>query len=712
MMFRPRSRVRAVWLVVLSLVLNLVIGAAPTWAAAQTRSTTVSLTGGTDVGISYPLTDVCDECVPDALAQVFTGQSGAFGFGAGVTTVVDRLDWTSPASIDVAYDDSLLRQGQTLVLDDTLTTTEGVIHATGSIAGSYGMFRRAGGGAWEPSGASTDFARDVSWTFSCAVPLPDESPRPCSSPAQTVDIGSVTLFTIADVADLDIVFKVAVGLTATVTSDGIVSVRQVRVIGGSASQNADLQWVGSSPSTVTDSQKLACTQPSGSDVHYDFTAVSAQSPTQVLASRTGLTASAVVSTLLGDEEISSLGEFGAFANPPSDISFGLAGSDAGVNLGTLAKNNVAPTAEPGGGASRTYGGEQGSPVTFNGSLSSSVCGFPSLRWDFSDGGVAFGEKPQHTFQGSGLYSGLLTATDATGLVSTTTFSVSIINLAPAAFAGPDTTGAWGRPIAFNGAGTDPGTVDQTTLTYEWSFGDDSPSATGGPSVTHVYAAPGDYPAVLTVCDRHGACDTDGRTVHIRKRDVRLGSLGDTSGTYDTAGTRHGSLTDEFGSNVNGRTVDFTVAGVSVGSGVTDSLGSARVAWTPGLDAGTYGTGASFAGDSLYTPASGNGSVTIANKATSVAYTGALTGGANKTIVLSAVLTDATGKALAGRSIQFRLGTQTVLADTNASGVASTSLKLNQKNGTYSLTATWTPAAPDAARYVGSAASATFKLQTR
>ena len=50
--------------------------------------------------------------------------------------------------------------------------------------------------------------------------------------------------------------------------------------------------------------------------------------------------------------------------------------------------------------------------------------------------------------------------------------------------------------------------------------------------------------------------------------------------------------------------------------------------------------------------------------------------------------------------------------TDASGVATTNLKLNQKNGKYLLTATWTPLGADAPRYLGSAASTTFSLQSK
>jgi hypothetical protein len=101
--------------------------------------------------------------------------------------------------------------------------------------------------------------------------------------------------------------------------------------------------------------------------------------------------------------------------------------------------------------------------------------------------------------------------------------------------------------------------------------------------------------------------------------------------------------------------------------------------------------------------------TVSEKATTTTYTGALTGGPNKTIVLSAKLVDATNKPLGGQIITFQLGTQTASAMTNGSGVASVSLKLAQKNGTYSLTATF---AGVSTYYSGSAASATFKLQSK
>lgn len=712
-----RARGRAAALLTAALLANLGIAVAPVAAANQTQTTPVSLAGGTDVGVTYDTTATCDACVPDDMAQLVTGHSSwAFAFGATVHTAVDRLDWTSAGSVAIAYDDTLLRQGQTITLKDTLTTTGGTITAKGAVSGSYGLFADTSGGTnFVATNQTKDFSKDMTWTFSCTVPLPGESPRPCTSGTNTIKIDDYTIFTVPfiDPTDLNIEFNVGVALVASVSSDGIVSVRTIDVTGGQGTLNANLEWGGSSPSVVNDPAQLPCTQPAGNEVNYRLTGIAADSPAQTLATRTGVGAKVVASPAVGpDFTVYDLGEFGHKDTPAADISFGLAGPDTSVVLGTLQKNNVPPTANAGGGLFHTYSGDQGSPITFDGSGSSSVCGFPTLRWDFSDGGVAFGRSPQHTFAGSGTYSGLLTATDATGLTNSTTFSIVVANLAPVVSAGPDTTAAWGRPVAFNGSAVDPGSDDQATLTYAWSFGDGSPSATGGPSVVHAYATPGSYVATLAVCDRLNACSSDTRTVEIRKRTVTVGSLGDTAGTYDTAGARRASLVDEFGAVVTGRTVDFTVNGAAAGSGVTNTSGTAQVAWTPLLDAGSYATAASFAGDSMYENASGANAVTIARKATTVTYTGTTTGAPNKVAILTAILKDAGGKALAGRQIAFVLGNQSISATTDASGIASASLKLTQKNGTYPLTATWTPSGADASHYVGGSASATFKLQAK
>ncbi len=61
---------------------------------------------------------------------------------------------------------------------------------------------------------------------------------------------------------------------------------------------------------------------------------------------------------------------------------------------------------------------------------------------------------------------------------------------------------------------------------------------------------------------------------------------------------------------------------------------------------------------------------------------------------------------------FQLGSQSASAVTNSSGVASTTLQLNQKNGIYTVSASFTPAAPDAPFYLGSSDATVFKLQKK
>jgi hypothetical protein len=231
-------------------------------------------------------------------------------------------------------------------------------------------------------------------------------------------------------------------------------------------------------------------------------------------------------------------------------------------------------------------------------------------------------------------------------------------------------------------------------------------------VFHAYATPGDYVATLTVTDKDGGSDTDTRTVHITKRDTTAAYTGPTNATFDTPTTLTASLVDEYGVAVSGRSVAFTVNGAAAGSATTNGAGVASVAYTPSLAAGTYATGVSFAGDGLYLASSDSGSLTISKKATTVTYTGALNGGPNKVVGLSAILADASGTRLAGRTITFQLGSQTATAVTDSLGVAIVNLQLDQKNGIYPLTATFAATGADATHYLGSSDAESFKLQKK
>jgi PKD repeat protein len=392
-------------------------------------------------------------------------------------------------------------------------------------------------------------------------------------------------------------------------------------------------------------------------------------------------------------------------------SVAMTGAGATFDLGAVQQSNVPPVADPGG----PYSGTEGSPIAFDGSGSTGGCGSAALHWTFSDGGEASGVNPQHTFTDNGTYSGELTATGANGLSSSTPFSVTVANVAPAVDAGPDATADWGRSVAFAGAATDPGVADQATLQYSWDFGDGSPGASGSPDAVHAYGTPGAhgyYDATLTVCDKDSACTSDVRRVLVTKRDTTTGYVGDTAGTYDTPAALGASLVDEYGQNVSGRTIGFQIGTDGPFNALTNSGGIATRSYTPTVAAGSYAGSSSFAGDALYNGSTAASSFAVAAQATTMTYTGDLSSHPNKTIELSAVLVDATGNPLAGKAITFQLGAQSASATTDALGVASTTLRLSQHNGAYPVSATWTPSASDAPFYLGSTQSAAFKLQVK
>ena len=207
-------------------------------------------------------------------------------------------------------------------------------------------------------------------------------------------------------------------------------------------------------------------------------------------------------------------------------------------LGAIAANNVPPNADAGG----PYAGLEGVAVSFSAAGSTSICGFDSLafRWDFSDGGVAFGATPSHTFTDDGVYSGQLTATDPTGLSNIEAFSVTIANQDPIANAGPDTTADWGRNVSFNGTATDPERATSPRSSTAGTSETGRPRRSPRDPAARASCTPTPSQATtsrrLTVTDKDGGSDTDTRTVHVTKRDTTTAYVGPSSGTFDTPTT--------------------------------------------------------------------------------------------------------------------------------------------------------------------------------
>jgi PKD repeat protein len=588
-----------------------------------------------------------------------------------------KVKWQGVVTSALEWDADKVRQGQVLDVKRTGTSL-GVLKVLWTLTGTV---RPAGGIFGTIDIGTVPFDLDVA---GCTPPL-DGSPFHC-----TAGSPMITLFD----GLLPTTIYVRLGFGIDFAGEGAAAqTTRTLYLGDEAGPTASLDVT---PDQLGDENAMPCNKPAGTTIDYALDPFSWSPATVKVVQQAHI--------IIGFHDPFLSIPIDAFDIPigpafESHPSFTLDGPGNTAALGELLPNNVLPTVESAG----PFFGDEGSPVTFS-AATTSACPITSYVWQFSNGTTSFGPHPQRTFGDDGVFNGQLTVTDSTQLSGAGSFEVTISNRLPVANAGPDTSGAWGTQIALNGQAVDPGADDQATLVYTWTFGDGTPGA-GGASVTHAYALPGDYVATLKVCDDHG-CDSDTTNVHVRKRTTAVAYTGTNLGTFSAPATLMGSVVDELNQPVVGGTVSFTLAGAGAGSAQTNASGNAARTIDVMLPLGSYVVSASYAGSGLYDGGNTAEQFDVSRMSTSVQYTGALQGGANKTVALSAKLVDGLNRALAGKTIVFSLGTQSVSATTSSTGVASTSLKLNQHNGTYPLTATY---AGDATQWTGAAASATFKI---
>ena len=149
----------------------------------------------------------------------------------------------------------------------------------------------------------------------------------------------------------------------------------------------------------------------------------------------------------------------------------------------------------------------GQTVSFTGSASGGNAPY-NYAWNFGDSSTGSGSSASHIYQTAGVYTVVLTVTDAAGHVASATNTVTVTLPLSATFTYAPSNPAPLTNIQFTATATG-GTAPYN---YSWDFGD---ATTGtGATATHSYLLPGSYTVTLTVVDANGLTKTATTTLTV------------------------------------------------------------------------------------------------------------------------------------------------------------------------------------------------------
>ncbi|HYU56141.1 MAG TPA: PKD domain-containing protein [Candidatus Dormibacteraeota bacterium] len=149
----------------------------------------------------------------------------------------------------------------------------------------------------------------------------------------------------------------------------------------------------------------------------------------------------------------------------------------------------------------------GQTVSFTGSASGGTAPY-NYAWNFGDSSTGSGSSASHVYQTAGVYTVVLTVTDAAGQVASATNTVTVTLPLSASFTYSPSNPAPLTNIQFTATATG-GTAPYN---YSWDFGDGTTGT--GAAATHSYLLPGTYTVSLTVVDANGLTTTASTTVTV------------------------------------------------------------------------------------------------------------------------------------------------------------------------------------------------------
>ncbi len=274
---------------------------------------------------------------------------------------------------------------------------------------------------------------------------------------------------------------------------------------------------GSPQQTATFQQSITVSSPPPPPLTASFTysPASLQVGQQVTFSGTasGGTAPYSFAWSFGDGGLSTVNPTSHSYSTPGSFTVTLTATDSdGVNASSSQIIVVASTFTV-GFAYSPAGPEADQPVTFTATQSGGV-GNVSFSWDFGDNSSSTEDPVTHIYTTSGSFLVSVTATDADGVSTTSTQTVSVVASLGASLTFSPSSPHAGDNIIFVASAT--GGVQP--FNYSWSFGD---STTGsGSSVSHIYQSDGSYTVILTVTDANNQTANTNETITVKHLDER------------------------------------------------------------------------------------------------------------------------------------------------------------------------------------------------
>ncbi|MBK8554891.1 MAG: PKD domain-containing protein [Lewinellaceae bacterium] len=199
----------------------------------------------------------------------------------------------------------------------------------------------------------------------------------------------------------------------------------------------------------------------------------------------------------------------------------LIATNAGGNDTLTLSNYINVGAAPATGFSTALNGTM---ATFT----NTTTGGSSYSWDFGDGNSSTQTNPVHTYATAGMYTVVLTATNACG-TTTSTQTITVVLAPTALFAATPTSGCAPLTVSFTNQSTN------NPTSFSWSFPGGNPATSVEENPTVVYSLPGTYTVTFTATNTAGS-GTVTQTNYINV------------GTVPSSG---------FSSAINGAVVDFS-----------------------------------------------------------------------------------------------------------------------------------------------------------